>query len=68
MPALLVDSEELRFKLLLFDLDGTLIDDADRYKNLAALRFEALIMRAGRAPRKPGRRSEATTGRQGLLT
>jgi len=48
MPALLVDSEELRFKLLLFDLDGTLIDDADRYKNLAALRFEALIMMAGR--------------------
>ena len=49
MPALVVDCEELRFKLLLFDLDGTLVDDADRYKSLAALRFEALIVRAGRA-------------------
>jgi phosphoglycolate phosphatase len=46
MPALVVDCEELRFKLL-FDLDGTLVDDADRYKSLAALRFEALAVRAG---------------------
>jgi len=49
MPMLLVDGEELRFKLLLFDLDGTLVDDVDRYKSLAALRFDALVARVGLA-------------------
>ena len=49
MPALVVDGEELRVKLILFDVDGTLVDDADRYKSLAALRFDALVARAGRA-------------------
>ena len=48
MPALVIDGEELRTKLVLFDLDGTLVDDADRYKSLAALRFEALVARAGK--------------------
>jgi len=54
MPALVVDSEELRFKLLLFDLDGTLVDDADRYKNLAALHFEAFIVGRPRRRRNLG--------------
>jgi phosphoglycolate phosphatase len=49
MPVLVVDGEELRFKLLLFDVDGTLVDDEDRYKSLAVLRFEALEAKAGRA-------------------
>jgi phosphoglycolate phosphatase len=49
MPALVVDGEGLRVKLVLFDLDGTLVDDVDRYKSLAALRFDSLVTRAGRA-------------------
>ena len=49
MSVLVVDGEKLRVKLVLFDVDGTLVDDEDRYKNLAALRFEALVTRAGLA-------------------
>ena len=45
----MVDGEELRVKLVLFDVDGTLVDDADRYKSLAAIRFEALVTGVDRA-------------------
>jgi HAD superfamily hydrolase (TIGR01509 family) len=44
----MIDGEELRFEFALFDVDGTLVDDEDRYRNLAALRFSAIETRAGR--------------------
>ncbi len=49
MSVLVVDGEKLRVKLVLFDVDGTLVDDEDRYKSLAGLRFYALVTRVGRA-------------------
>ncbi len=48
MPYLLVNNAELSGELLLFDVDGTLVDDEDRYMSLAALRFDAIVKRAGR--------------------
>jgi len=48
MPIILVNGEELDCELLLFDVDGTLVDDDDRYRNLAAIRFSAIEARAGR--------------------
>ena len=48
MPSMLVNGEELCFEFALFDVDGTLVDDEDRYRSLAALRFNALEARAGR--------------------
>jgi phosphoglycolate phosphatase len=43
-----VNGEELVFEFALFDVDGTLVDDENRYRSLAALRFDALEARAGR--------------------
>jgi len=48
LPTLMVDGKELNFKLLLFDVDGTLVDDEDRYQSLAILRFDAIAAKAGR--------------------
>lgn len=48
MPRFMVNGKNLDADLLLFDLDGTLVDDEDRYKSLAALRFNAIEARAGR--------------------
>ena len=48
MPHLQVNGEELVVEFALFDVDGTLVDDEDRYRSLAALRFKALEARAGR--------------------
>jgi beta-phosphoglucomutase-like phosphatase (HAD superfamily) len=48
LPILLVNGEELEAGFLLFDVDGTLVDDEDRYKSLAVLRFDAIVKRAGR--------------------
>ena len=45
---MLVNGEELVFEFALFDVDGTLVDDKDRYSSLATLRFNALEARAGR--------------------
>lgn len=45
---MLVNGEKLDFDFALFDVDGTLVDDEDRYRSLAALRFEAIEARAGR--------------------
>jgi phosphoglycolate phosphatase len=47
MPRIVINGTELNFRLALFDLDGTLVDDEDRYKSLAALRFAAIVRRAG---------------------
>jgi phosphoglycolate phosphatase len=44
---LLVNGEEIASSLVLFDVDGTLVDDEDRYKSLAALRFDAIAVKAG---------------------
>ncbi len=48
MPYLLVNGAELSGELLLFDVDGTLVDDEDRYMSLAALRFDEIGKHAGR--------------------
>ncbi len=48
MPKMLVNGKELSFRFALFDLDGTLVDDEDRYRNLAAFRYTAIEARAGR--------------------
>jgi phosphoglycolate phosphatase len=48
LPKIMFDGEELRFEFVLFDVDGTLVDDEDRYSSLAALRFSAIETRAGR--------------------
>jgi phosphoglycolate phosphatase len=39
MPRILVNKKAFISKILLFDVDGTLIDDTHRYKNLAKARF-----------------------------
>ncbi len=48
MPTMLVNGEKIDFSFALFDVDGTLVDDENRYKNLAALRFDAISARAGK--------------------
>lgn len=52
LPKIVIDGEELRFEFALFDVDGTLVDDEDRYSSLAALRFSAIETRAGRRAAK----------------
>ncbi len=52
MPKLLVNGESLHTDFLLFDVDGTLVDDEDRYSSLAALRFNSLAERAGKRAAK----------------
>ena len=48
MPILMVNGEKLEAEFLLFDVDGTLVDDEDRYKALATLRFDAIAKMAGK--------------------
>jgi len=48
LPNIVIDGEELGFEFALFDVDGTLVDDEERYRSLAALRFSAIETRAGR--------------------
>ena len=47
LPNIIINGEELGFEFALFDVDGTLVDDEDRYMRLAALRFSAIETRAG---------------------
>ncbi len=47
MARMLVGGEELIFRLAVFDLDGTLVDDAARYRSLASLRFRRLTELTG---------------------
>ncbi len=48
MPIILVNGDELYCEFALFDVDGTLVDNEERYRNLAALRFSAIEARAGK--------------------
>jgi phosphoglycolate phosphatase len=41
-PSILVKGERVEGKLILFDVDGTLVDDADRYRALARSRMRAI--------------------------
>ena len=41
MPKFSVNSREINAKLILFDIDGTLVDDKNRYKHLARARYDA---------------------------
>lgn len=49
MPVLKVNKSETEAELLLFDVDGTLVDDVDRYHNLAKIRFSLIEKYAGEA-------------------
>lgn len=42
MPKLSIYGKIIPCSLILFDLDGTLLDDGDRYKNLAEARVKAI--------------------------
>ncbi len=48
MPTLRINDEELEAEFMLFDLDGTLVDDRERSRRLAESRLEAMTGRAGR--------------------
>ena len=48
MPALRIDEIEAMVNLILFDIDGTLVDDRDRYRSLASARLRAISDAAGR--------------------
>jgi phosphoglycolate phosphatase len=49
LPTLRINSQKQEAEFILFDLDGTLIDDRDRGRRLAESRMEAITERAGRA-------------------
>ncbi|OGD55825.1 hypothetical protein A3K81_06365 [Candidatus Bathyarchaeota archaeon RBG_13_60_20] len=48
LPALTIDGKKVEADLIIFDLDGTLVDDRDRYRHLAAVRLRAIQEAAGR--------------------
>ena len=48
MPTLRINDEKLDAEFILFDLDGTLVDDRERSRKLAESRMEAITSRAGR--------------------
>lgn len=48
MPKVSAGGSILDIDLLLFDLDGTLVDDRSRYISLAGFRYKALLARAGK--------------------
>jgi phosphoglycolate phosphatase len=43
MPIFTIDNHEINASLILFDIDGTLVDDVNRYKHLARARYDAFI-------------------------
>jgi len=49
LPKLRVNNQKQEAEFILFDLDGTLIDDRERGRRLAESRVEAMTERAGRA-------------------
>jgi phosphoglycolate phosphatase len=48
LPTLRINDKELDAELILFDLDGTLVDDRARYRRLAESRMEAITRRVSR--------------------
>jgi phosphoglycolate phosphatase len=48
LPALTIDGRKVEADLILFDLDGTLVDDRDRYRHLAVARLGAVQEAAGK--------------------
>jgi phosphoglycolate phosphatase len=48
LPTLRINDEELDAELILFDLDGTLVDDRARYRRLAESRMKAMTRRVGK--------------------
>jgi phosphoglycolate phosphatase len=48
LPTLRINDEKQEAEFILFDLDGTLVDDRERSRRLAESRMEAMISRAGR--------------------
>lgn len=47
MRKIIIDEKEVLCKLVLFDLDGTLLDDDVRYENMARARFEVISNKVG---------------------
>ena len=47
MPTLKIDNRSVEADLILFDLDGTLVDDRDRYRSLASIRLRLMLEMAG---------------------
>ena len=48
MPTLQIDDKSVEADLILFDLDGTLVDDRDRYRHLASIRLRTVREVAGK--------------------
>ena len=48
MPTLQIDGKSVEADLILFDLDGTLVDDRDRYRHLASIRLRTVREVAGK--------------------
>jgi phosphoglycolate phosphatase len=48
LPALIVGDKKIECRLVVFDLDGTLLDDEPRYRFLAEARMKAMTRVAGR--------------------
>jgi phosphoglycolate phosphatase len=48
LPTLRINDEKLEAEFILFDLDGTLVDDRERSRKLAESRMEAMASRAGK--------------------
>jgi phosphoglycolate phosphatase len=48
MPKILINGKTLSSKLLLFDVDGTLVDDTPRYLSLGKARYDAFMKFASR--------------------
>jgi phosphoglycolate phosphatase len=48
LPTLMINNKEQEAEFILFDLDGTLIDDRERSRRLAESRMKAMTSRVGR--------------------
>ena len=61
MPKFSVNNHEINAKLILFDIDGTLVDDKNRYKHLAKARYEAFTRLLGEKEAETWTRLEGIT-------
>jgi len=48
LPKLQIDDKSVEADLIIFDLDGTLVDDRDRYRHLASIRLSTVREAAGK--------------------